>query len=252
MKYLGLHILVFFSGFTLHAQRPLYTNYKRFDTENHLPQNNIAFAGPNGDLAFDPAAFRADTFPPLVNFTGISVNDKLLGFATEGAFPSMTSFRYKTSTDSGQTEKKAPPQKPLAFADSYSGFIYAICRKYFTKEYTLAQPLNELEKLELAHNQNTIDFYLAAMPYNLPGKSQFRYQLQGFDRDWVVLGAYNRIRFTRLPCGKYTLRVNASNPAGMWSASIKELKVIVHPPIWLAWWAYVLYGLMAGLLVKLP
>ena len=87
MKYLALHILAFLSGFALHAQRPLYTNYKRFDAEDHPPQNNIAFAGSNEDLAFDPVSFSADTFPPLVNFTSISVNDKLLGSATEGAFP---------------------------------------------------------------------------------------------------------------------------------------------------------------------
>ncbi len=98
-----------------------------------------------------------------------------------------------------------------------------------------------LQRLTLAYHQNFLTFGFAGLQYNAPEKLQYRYQLQGVDKDWVAAGTNATAKYASIPPGHYTLQVNASNTAGVWSSHVKTLEITILPPWWKTWWAYAIY-----------
>jgi signal transduction histidine kinase len=109
----------------------------------------------------------------------------------------------------------------------------------------LVQPLNYLSELPLRYDQNYLTVDFAALQYHQPDRVTYRYQLRGYDGGWTT-SRRPTASYTKLPPGQYTLRVNAANAAGQWSQQVKELRIVVQPPLWASGWAYVLYTLLLG------
>ena len=89
-----------------------------------------------------------------------------------------------------------------------------------------------------------LTFSFASLSYCSPGKNQYAYKLEGFDRDWNYVGNQTRATYTNLPPGTYTLRVKATNNDGVWSTHEATLLMVVHPPFWWSWYAKVFYVLL--------
>jgi two-component system sensor histidine kinase ChiS len=120
------------------------------------------------------------------------------------------------------------------------------------KNYHLPKAISELEQMFLTHHQSLVSFEFAALDFTSPGKNQYAYKLEGFDQNWINTGARNRrATYTNLPAGDYTLRVKASNWAGVWNNEGAAIKITVLSPPWKSWWAYSVYGLALVLLVYL-
>jgi ligand-binding sensor domain-containing protein/CheY-like chemotaxis protein len=81
-----------------------------------------------------------------------------------------------------------------------------------------------------------------------PPENRYWSRLDGFERDWVALGASGERVFTGLAPGHYTLRMRAQDAAGN-AASEQRLVFIVPPPWWRTGWA--LAGFAALLLLAL-
>ena len=80
---------------------------------------------------------------------------------------------------------------------------------------------------------------------------RYRFWLRGYDTGWMEQGASGERVFSRLDPGHYTLRVQATNADGVWSAP-QELAIRVRPPWWktvTAYAAYVLFALVALMLL---
>lgn len=79
---------------------------------------------------------------------------------------------------------------------------------------------------------------------------RFRSKLTGFDPDWVEMGNSGKRVFSSLPAGLYKLEIIASSAQGSWSKPI-VLNIEVLPPMWLTWWAFVAYAVIAVLCIAL-
>ncbi|MGM9509016.1 ATP-binding protein [Larkinella sp. GY13] len=110
----------------------------------------------------------------------------------------------------------------------------------------LTKPVNAARELVLHYDQNSVTFFFAGLQFNQPQDLRYRYQLSGYDNDWVNAGQISFANYTKIPPGSYEFSVNASNTAGRWSKEIKKLIIIVRPPWWRTWWAYVVYALLIG------
>ena len=110
--------------------------------------------------------------------------------------------------------------------------------------------MNDVENVEFDYKQNIFSVSFASDNYNLPEKTQYMYKLEGFNNDWLTLpvGVHN-VTFTNLAPGKYVLRVKAINSDGYVGIKEATLGIVVNPPFWMSWWAYLLYA--AGLVVVL-
>ncbi|WP_462251757.1 hybrid sensor histidine kinase/response regulator transcription factor [Ekhidna sp.] len=100
----------------------------------------------------------------------------------------------------------------------------------------------DLEHIDLAYDQNSLRFEIAAMQYNDPLDIEYRYKLENYNKQWVELQNERIVRLDNLPSGNYTLNINATNTDGVWSNKVTSIRINIDPPPWLSWWAYTLYS----------
>ncbi|MFO7448432.1 MAG: two-component regulator propeller domain-containing protein [Ignavibacteriaceae bacterium] len=62
-----------------------------------------------------------------------------------------------------------------------------------------------------------LEFYFTALSYSDIDKVQFRYMLEGWDKEWINGGKRRNANYTNLPPGKYKFKVIASNNRGYWN-----------------------------------
>ncbi|KAB5134885.1 response regulator, partial [Bacteroides thetaiotaomicron] len=85
--------------------------------------------------------------------------------------------------------------------------------------------------------------------YKNPELNRYAYRLQNFDRDWQYTDADRRFAYyNNLPSGTYTFQLKATNENGEWSGYVRELTVVVLPPFWATWWAYLLYVIIVSVI----
>lgn len=99
----------------------------------------------------------------------------------------------------------------------------------------LPESLNSIKCLELSHSDYVFSVTFAALSFANPSKNQYRYRLEGFDKDWVEAGDMNRATYTNLPAGRYVLHVEAANCDGLWCSEGISLAIHVRPPWWATW-----------------
>lgn len=76
----------------------------------------------------------------------------------------------------------------------------------------------------------------AALDYTAPERTHYRYQLIGHDSAWTTVDATQRsLVYAGLAPGDYTLRVAATNRAGLWSPHELRVPVAVAPAFFETW-----------------
>jgi putative methionine-R-sulfoxide reductase with GAF domain len=88
----------------------------------------------------------------------------------------------------------------------------------------------------LKHSQNTVAFdFVTPYLYNAE-KIQYRYKLEGADKDWINLANATSVRFNSLQPGNYTFNVAASLNGKDWYAMQAPFAFVIKPPFWKTWW----------------
>lgn len=105
------------------------------------------------------------------------------------------------------------------------------------------------EGLELPYQRNNLSFTLAHGG-SFAGEAgvEYRIFLEGLDETWTSPSSGFRVEYRHLPPGHYTLHVVARYADSDWSPPIKYSFTILKP-WWLQWWAFVLYGVVLGLVI---
>ena len=110
----------------------------------------------------------------------------------------------------------------------------------------LPQALNETNKLELGHNQNTFTIKFAAGNYNQSERLQFMYWMEGKDDDWRNGNALTHgVTFNDLSSGTYTLHVKAISAEGAISNQERVLTISIERHWLLSWWMLLAYVIIA-------
>jgi diguanylate cyclase (GGDEF)-like protein len=70
-------------------------------------------------------------------------------------------------------------------------------------------------------DSNSLAVEFTGLDFSAPDRNLYRYQLKGFDTDFVVTDARHRVAsYTNLPPGQYVLQLQGSNRNGVWSAPV--------------------------------
>ncbi|HEX7357651.1 MAG TPA: two-component regulator propeller domain-containing protein, partial [Ignavibacteriaceae bacterium] len=101
--------------------------------------------------------------------------------------------------------------------------------------------ISELKEISITYKDNIVTLEFSALSYYNNFNNQYRYKLEGFNENWIQLGNNNRVTFTNLSPGDYTLRVIGSNNDGVWNEEGASLLVHVSPPWWKTNLAYAIY-----------
>ena len=105
-------------------------------------------------------------------------------------------------------------------------------------------PINLLKEVELEHYQNDISLTFAALHYTNPSKNNYKYLMENYDKNWKMSGNLRTAKYTNLSYGNYTFKVLGSNSDGVWTDQPASIKIIINPPWWLTWWAYLIYAVI--------
>ena len=105
----------------------------------------------------------------------------------------------------------------------------------------LEKELDDTSELRLAYDQNNITISYATLNYVSPSHNTYAVRLLGYDDEWHEVGSRTSAYYTNLHPGKYTFEVKAANNDGIWNDTPRSLTIVVSPPIWDTWYAWLLY-----------
>lgn len=113
------------------------------------------------------------------------------------------------------------------------------------KDSPLAKPIEETKQITLAYNQAFFSIGFAALNYINPEKNQFAFKLEGFSDDaWHYVVNQRMATYTNLDPGTYLFKIKAANNDGVWNETPRTLKIVVLPPWYKTWYAYIGYALI--------
>lgn len=88
------------------------------------------------------------------------------------------------------------------------------------------------DTLVLDRESSNIQIYFASLDYTAPENNHYRYQLKGFDNDWIYSKNTNFVQYTNLDPGTYQFVVEGTNSDGVWSTHQSALFFEVKMPYW--------------------
>ncbi len=113
-----------------------------------------------------------------------------------------------------------------------------------TQGEILNYDINFSDTIILNHTQKSFTIEFAAINFSVPEKIRYAVQLDGFSSSWEFKDYKQRYAsYTNLNPGTYTLNVKFTNPDGQWIDEPRKLIIIVKPPFWLTWWAFLIYSI---------
>lgn len=91
--------------------------------------------------------------------------------------------------------------------------------------------------LTLSHTERSFSIEFAALDLSAPLQNKYRFQLTGFDNDWVEVDATRRIAsYSNLWPGEYSFAVEGTNRSGQWSDQKLTFKVNIEAAFWQTYW----------------
>ncbi|QMU27081.1 hybrid sensor histidine kinase/response regulator transcription factor [Adhaeribacter radiodurans] len=115
----------------------------------------------------------------------------------------------------------------------------------------LKQSINYTPNIELAYNENILGIEFTVLDYHASDKLNYAYRLTNFDEEWHQVKNQRKATYTNLPPGEYVFEVKSQDPELFQSLPYKKIAVTIHPPIWRTTWAYVVYIILALILLEI-
>lgn len=105
--------------------------------------------------------------------------------------------------------------------------------------------------LELDYNQNFFGLSFTALDYIYGNNYIYLYKVEGLSDNWVENGFSPVAAFSSFPPGEYVLHVKYINPVTGNESEPQSLKIRINPPWYMTTLAYVVYILLAFVLIAL-
>ncbi len=141
------------------------------------------------------------------------------------------------------------PSKNTEHVDFEPDLLFTNLNLY-GKDYNLYEyNNNNSKKLILQADQRTFQISFATLDYINGDSYDYFYKLENYNTEWIPLQKNNKIIFTQLPSGEYTLKVKYKNDVTNPEHKIYSLQITVLPPWYLSTIAYIIYTVLALLLI---
>jgi len=92
--------------------------------------------------------------------------------------------------------------------------------------------------LRLSPGTNNLEFQYVGLSFIGSDRVQYRYRLEGYDKDWVNPGTRNVAYYTHLGPGDYRFSVKAANADGVWDTTGASVSFSIRPHFYEAGWFY--------------
>jgi len=105
--------------------------------------------------------------------------------------------------------------------------------------------LSDNGTIELPYDRNSFSITFMIPDYSQSQVVEYAYMIEELGNTWTSTQGENQVTFRNLSPGKYTFKVKARLRNHDWDDNrIATMKVHIHPPFWLAWYAKALYILL--------
>jgi DNA-binding response OmpR family regulator/ligand-binding sensor domain-containing protein len=188
---------------------------------------------------------------------GISVIDKELHISnyTESEGLISTDFNYRSAlvdtdgqvyfgTDHGVVTFRPEYIKVLSTKKiiAFSEFFLNHKRILPVNGTVLEKVIDKTERIELSHKQNSFSIRFNIIDFIKPGYGHVEWKLINFDEDWISYEMINRINYTNLNPGSYTLEIRVVDEYGeIISYGTRSIDIVIKEPYWNTFWAYIVY-----------
>jgi ligand-binding sensor domain-containing protein/signal transduction histidine kinase len=190
-----------------------------------------------GFSILDPSDFSIKT---LTTANGLPQNDLTSAdvYDMNGRWMVGTKSGYFTFLPEAMERDASPPQVVLETVS-------------FTKDGKSDSTLilNEQKKIEFAHFQNRLNFSFVGLHFTNPELNEYKYMLVGYDKEWIPGGNQRFATYTNLSPGPYTFLVKAASSDGVWTKEATGVEIIIHPPWWKTWWAYLFNAVIFAIVI---
>jgi len=147
---------------------------------------------------------------------------------------------YKRST--------APPKLALVGIDINDTY-YDYSQPTTDFEFESAQGFSNLpQQLNLDYAHNHLRFSFVATDWSANHELRYSWMLENADQSWSKQSKETKVDYRNLAPGNYVFRVKAVGANHQWSEE-KTIAFSITPPWWQSTWAYLLYILVAGLVI---
>ena len=106
------------------------------------------------------------------------------------------------------------------------------------------KPVPVVGSMTVPPGHSKLEFHYTGLSFFAPRKVRFKYQLVGFDGNWVDAGSQRIAYYTNVPVGKYRFRVIASNGEGVWNQTGASIEIDLEPHFYQTVWFYTCSGLL--------
>lgn len=117
------------------------------------------------------------------------------------------------------------------------------------KNSPLKTSIGTTQMIELTHKQSVFSIEYAALDFTNPEKIQYAFMLENFETDWNYVRNQRKATYTNLPKGTYYFKVKSTNNEGVWVENERILKIKILPSFWETYVAYLLYLILALMLL---
>ncbi|HEX2935961.1 MAG TPA: two-component regulator propeller domain-containing protein [Bacteroidales bacterium] len=200
-------------------QNQTFTNYREnaglqsdeFNQSSYFRSSTgkIYFGGINGFNVFTPTHITKDSIAPETLITGLLVSDKQV----------RVKARHKMKQNDTICDCKL-------MRDS-SGY-------YLPMDIVFSQHIT------IPYSAKVLTLQFAAIAYNNPEGTAFRYKMENFDDDWHYTSDINAATYTNLAPGNYVFKVSAANSDGVFNTRTRDIVITITPPFWKTWWFLIL------------
>ena len=189
----------------------------------------------NGICSFDPKfkkftryshynGLQKETF---LNGSGLKSSRGLIYFGGGGG------FNYIDPVNGIKQNKTAPPVVLTSLKINNKEVVAG-------KDAPIKQDISIAKQITINYKQDFSIEY-AAINFTLPQQNSYAYKLKGFNKDWNYVGSNKVAYYTNLDPGTYQFMVKASNNDGIWNNKGTRITIIILPPLWMTWYAFMFY-----------
>lgn len=221
--------------------------FQRYTTGDGLPNNNVLriledqhgilwMSTYNGLCKFDPVirSFRNFTYADGLQSNQFSFNAAFSLHSGEFLFGGIKGFNI-FHPDSIK-ESKEVPRVFLTGLKIDNTSIEEDGR------YVTGREQEYVKQIKVPYDKAILSLDFLALDYSLADKLQYAYQLTGWDKTLNNTGNNRTANYTRIHEGNYMFSVKVMNAYGVWGEETRLLQIIILPPWYRSWWAYIIYA----------
>lgn len=172
------------------------------------------------------------------------------------SFDGLESVKFTDRTDQAFSVAKSgdgriwfPNPRGVVMVDPAHYFTNSLAPRVHVQKLTV----NGVEHLtgqpiDLRAGDKNLEFSFTALSYIASKKVRIRYQLEGYDQNWIDANGTRSATYRNLQPGSYDFQVQAANADGVWNYSGDHFALLLPPPFYRTYWFYGVCG-VTGVLV---